>query len=88
MIEQLIETTQKNLRNQEALLCALNDYHKARDAYLIDPDSSKRATLLVKKAMRLQSYLSQEHLGHLFAPDFLTELSFYNQVGKQKLAGS
>ncbi len=87
VIEELIATTQKNLRSQEALLQALNAYNHARDAYLADPDSSKRATLLVKRAMHLQSHLVREHLSHLFSPDFLTELAFYHQVGKNQLAG-
>ena len=88
VIEELIETTQKNLRSQEALLQALNAYNHARDAYLADPDSGKKATLLVKRAIYLQSHLAKEHLSHLFSPDFLTELTFYNQVGKKQLAGS
>jgi hypothetical protein len=87
VIEQLIETTQKNLINQKALLEKLRAYHQARDAFIGDPDSSKLATWLVKRAMHLHLHLEQAHLSHLFSTDFLTELSFYNQVGKHQLAG-
>lgn len=88
VIEQLIATTQKNLYSQEELLRTLNAYNTTRDAFIANPDSSKLATLLVKKAMRLQSHLEKEHLSHLFSSDFLTELSFYNQVGKNQLVGN
>jgi len=88
VLEQLIETTQKNLHSQQELLRSLHAYHAARDSYFGDPDSSKRATLLVKKAMKLHTQLTRDHLHHLFSNDFLTELSFYNQVGKGHLAGN
>ncbi len=82
VVEELIATTEKNLKAQEELLKQLHNYHSARDAFIADPESSKRATALVKRAMRLQTHIEQEHLSQLFSSDFLTELSFYNQVGK------
>lgn len=83
IIQELINTTQKNLEAQQAVLKILVEYNTAREAFITDPDSSKLATRLVKKAMRLQNHIEQEHLAHLFSADFITELSFYNQVGKR-----
>jgi hypothetical protein len=84
-VEQLIETTKKNLENQQMILKLLRTYASAREAYLNDPDSGKLATALVKRAMALHLLLEKEHLLHLFGSDFLSEVAFYNQVGKHQI---
>jgi hypothetical protein len=81
-LEHLIETTRKNLENQQMILKLLRAYATAREAYLSDPDSGKLATALVKRAMALQQLMEKEHLLHLFDSDFLSEVAFYNKVGK------
>ena len=86
VIEQLIETTKKNLDSQERLLKSIQEFNQAREAFLSDLDNGRLATRLVKMAMQLHNYLEKEHLTHLFSSDFLQELTFYNQVGKQQLA--
>jgi len=83
VLEELINTTQSNLNAQQLLLKKMLEFKEAREAFLADPDSGKLATALVKRAMHLQAHLEKEHLAHLFSTDFLMELSFYNQVGKQ-----
>ena len=83
VLEELIDTTKKNLEGQQALLKILFEFKEARDAFIQDPDSNRLATTLVKRAMRLQKQVEQEHLSHLFSADFLMELTFYNQIGKQ-----
>jgi hypothetical protein len=83
VLEELIHVTKTNLEGQESLLKKMGEFKKAREAFLIDPESGKLATALVKRAMQLQLLLEREHLSHLFSSDFLTELAFYNQVGKQ-----
>ncbi len=84
-LEQLVEMSKKNLENQQLILKSVRNYASARENYLADPDNGKLATALVKRAVALSQLLEKEHLSHLFAPDFLSELSFYNQVGKQYL---
>lgn len=82
VIEELIETTKKNLETQEELLKIVSAFNQAREAFLADPDSGRLATGLVKRAMVLQNYLDKEHLAHLFSNDFIRELAFYYQVGR------
>src|SRR5262249_30797883 len=84
-LEQLVETTKKNLENQQDLLKLVRIYYSAREAYLADPDNGKLATALVKRAVALHQLLEQEHLSHLFAADFLSEVAFFNQVGRQHI---
>jgi hypothetical protein len=86
VIEQLIETTKKNLEAQQTLLKLVLEVYQAREAFIADPESGKLATTLVKKAMSLHSHLEKEHLSHLFSSGFLEELAFYNRVGKQQYA--
>lgn len=83
VIMELIQTTKQNLVSQEKLLQLMVDFKNAREAFIKDPNSGKLATALVKKATYLYSHVEKEHLAHLFSTDFLVELEFYNQVGKQ-----
>lgn len=83
VIEELIDTTKKNLDSQQKLHTMIVEFKQAREAFIANPDSGKLATKLVRQAMRLQNYLQKEHVSHLFSSDFLQELAFYNQVGKQ-----
>jgi|ERR1700733_3802883 len=85
VIEQLIETTKKNLDTQQELLKMTLEFNQAREAFISDPESSRLATTLVKRAMRLRSHLEKEHLIHLFSSEFLEELAFYDRVGRQYL---
>jgi hypothetical protein len=85
VVEQLITTTKKNLDAQQRLLQMMIAYNQAKESFLEDPDSSKLATSLVRKSMLLHHHIMQEHLSHLFSTDFLVELSFFNQVGKNQL---
>ena len=85
VIEQLIETTQKNLNAQQTLLKLLLEFDQAKGVYITDPDNGKLATALVKRAMRLHKHLEKERLHHLFPSDFLVELAFFNQVGKNQI---
>jgi hypothetical protein len=82
-IEELIETTKKNLDSQQKLLTMFVEFKEAREVFLADPYSGRAATMLVKRAMRLYTHMEKEHLTHLFSADLLTELAFYNQLGKQ-----
>lgn len=82
VLEQLIEATKKNLDSQLLLKEMMFEFFQTREAFLSDPESGKWATSLVKKATRLHNHVDKEHLSHLFSTEFLTELAFYNQVGK------
>lgn len=82
VLDQLIETTQKNLNAQLLLKGMMFEFFQTREAFLTNPESGKLATSLVKKATRLHNHVDKEHLSHLFSTEFLTELAFYNQVGK------
>jgi len=83
VIEELIQTTKKNLDSQQKLHTLVVEFNQSREAFIANPDSGRLATALVKQAMRLYNYLQKEHVTHLFSSDFLSELAFYNQVGKQ-----
>ncbi len=83
ILEELIETTKKNLDTQQQALKILIAFKDAREAFIANPDSGKLATALVKRAIRLYNLIEDEHLAHLFSQDFLMEIAFYNQVGKQ-----
>ena len=82
-MQELVVTTEKNLNAQKELLTALLKLKRTRAAFVEEPTSRKYATELVKAAVLVETKIEEEHLAHLFSSDFLTELHFFNQVGKQ-----
>lgn len=85
IMRELIQSTKKNLTTQEAVLKHMTLFTQLRAAFIADPTSAKIATQLVKTAMTLHAELENENLSHLFSSDFLTELTFFNQVGVNQL---
>ncbi len=83
VIQELIQGTKKNLESQQHLLNLTLSFNNAREDFLENPDSARFASKLVKEAVQLQNHLVKEHLTHLFSAEFLEELAFYNQVGRQ-----
>lgn len=83
-MQELINLSQKNLNGQRELLTYLLQFNRAREAFIEEPTSAKLATDLVKSAMVVQRKIEKEHLAHLFSTDFLGEVQFYNQLGKQQ----
>jgi mannose-1-phosphate guanylyltransferase len=83
VVQELVAVTEKSLAAQKELLIALVKLKQARSAFIEDPTSRKLATDVVKAAMLVQRQIENEHLAHLFSSDFLTEIQFYNQLGKK-----
>lgn len=83
VVQDLISITEKSLSAQKELLPALVRLKQARSAFIEEPTSRKLATDLVKAAMAVQKQIENEHLAYLFSSDFLTEVQFYNQLGRK-----
>ncbi|MFN0065121.1 MAG: hypothetical protein ACKVOH_02655 [Chlamydiales bacterium] len=87
VMEELIRTTEKNLEGQKRLLKYLIEFQKARNAFVEESSSSKLGAILVRCAMHVHRQMEHEHLAHLFSPEFLEEIRFFNQVGSQAIKG-
>lgn len=83
VMEELIQATQKSLKFQKNLFLSLIAFKEARASFVEDPTSRKKASVLVKAAKCVQKELEQDHLTHLFSPDFLHEIQFFNQLGTE-----
>lgn len=79
-LQELIKTTQNNLKAQQELLASIIKFKEARKAFVDDPTSSKLATILVKRATEAKKQIQKENLHYLFSQDLLTELDFFNKV--------
>ncbi|MCH9608575.1 MAG: hypothetical protein S4CHLAM45_11530 [Chlamydiales bacterium] len=84
-LQELIETTQKNLEGQLQAMQELKAYKEMRGHFLADPDNGKLGTLMVRRAMKLFQELEAQHLAHLFPTEFVDELRFFTQVGEDAL---
>lgn len=83
VLEELISMTKKSLAEQETLLLEMKKYQFTRENFLENPDSPKWATLLVKASLALKKTMQTGNWAHLFSKDFLEEITFYTEVGKQ-----
>lgn len=81
---ELIDTTKKNLEDQQKLLKLVLDFKKTKDAFITDPTSAKIATALVRNAMKVKIEIDKNQWLYLFSNDFLAEIQFFVQVGEQQ----
>src|ERR1700719_493114 len=83
VLSELVNLTKKTLEEQENLLNQLVDFRKKRERFLLEPDSSKLATQLVKSAMKIEKEIEKDHLTHLLSEELLTEVHFFSKVGRE-----
>lgn len=83
ILEGLIQVTKKSLAEQETLLKEMTHFRVCRENFLDNPESAKSATTLVKAALCLNRLIKEGDWTHLFSKDFLEEIAFYTDVGKQ-----
>lgn len=83
ILEELIDSTKNKLEEEKKLLKLLNIFNETRQAFVLEPDSAKLATKLVNVSLRLQSEMEKSHLTDIFPRDFLEEITFFCQVGKE-----
>lgn len=86
-IDQLIEVSRENLKNQELLKELLIEYKKAQEVYFKNPEDRKAASKMVVLAKKVLSQIEENHLKHLFKERFISELTMLSQMANKKQAG-
>ena len=84
IMDSLIERTQKNIENQQAIRNKIQDYKQFRLAIMIDNENKQIACELIASAQEILQRIDQAHLTSYFGEEFLEELRFFSKIAHKK----
>ncbi len=86
VIEQLIEVTTRQLGTQKQIKELMLQFKKQREEFVQGNQTKSHAGRMVRTARQIYEMISSNHLEHLFAKDYLDELTFFSSIaGKTSL---
>jgi hypothetical protein len=80
VIDQLIASTQAQIEREKGLKELMVQFKKERDAFELGNQSKAHTVRLVRSARQVYERIVADHLEHLFAKDYLDELSFFSSI--------
>lgn len=83
-LDRLINATQTSLEKQRELKSAIADYQKLQELYLKNDQDRELLFRMVKSAHKILNEIKENHLLHVFSPDFISELTLFSQVASKK----
>ena len=86
IVELLIETTQKQIDSQKHLKELMFHFQKQREGFVQGNQTKSHSARMVRTARQIYEMIAASHIEHLFAKDYLDELSFFSSIaGKSAL---
>jgi hypothetical protein len=79
-IDQLIETSSRQLEKQRELKELMISYKHQCDLFEKGNESKVHIFRLVATASQLLTKIAENHLQHLFAPEYMEELSLFSSI--------
>jgi hypothetical protein len=87
VIDQLISATEAQIRMEKDLKEMMVQYKKLREEFELGNQTKAQASRLVRTARQISETITANHLEHLFAKDYLDELTFFSSIaGKTSVA--
>ena len=83
-VQAMIEATEGNLAQQQALKELLESYQVREQEYLKNPNDSSRVWGLVSTARDIQSIIDNQNLTHLFSDDQLSEFALFSKIASKQ----
>ena len=80
IIDQLIIATNAQLQAQKQLKELMLQFKKQRETFIQGDQSKAQAGRLVRTARQIYEMIAANHLEHLFAKDYLDELTFFASI--------
>ena len=80
VIEQLIEATTRQLGTQKQIKELMLQFKKQREEFVQGNQTKSHAGRMVRTARQIYEMISSNHLEHLFAKDYLDELTFFSSI--------
>ena len=79
-IEQLIETTGRQLESQQHLRELMLQFKTQQEEFVQGNQTRAHAGRMVRTARQIYEMIASNHLEHLFAKDYLDELTFFSSI--------
>ena len=79
-VEQLIETTGRQLEGQKHLRELMLQFKKQKEEFVQGNQTKSHAGRMVRTARQIYEMIAANHLEHLFAKDYLDELTFFSSI--------
>lgn len=83
VIERLIRMTEKQLQAQKRIKILIGQMYHDRELFLKGDQSKIHAKYMIDSASEMLSLIRLYRLQHLFSPEFMEEVTLYNQIGKK-----
>lgn len=80
IMEQMIMTTTVQLQTQKILREWMIQFNQHKEDFIQGNQTKAHTSLLVRTARQIHESISSSHLQHLFAKDYLDELSFFSSI--------
>ncbi len=79
-VNQLIETTAKQLEAQKQLRDWMIQFEKEKEDFIQGNQTKPHAAKMVRTARQIFEVITEQHLDHLFAKEYLDELHFFSSI--------
>ena len=80
IVEQLIIATSTQLNAQKQMKELMLQFKKQRETFIQGDQTKAHAGRMVRTARQIYEMISANHLEHLFAKDYLDELTFFASI--------
>ncbi len=80
VIDQLIVATTTQLETQKQLRVTMLQFKKQREEFVQGNQTKAHAGRMVRTARQIYEMVTANHLEHLFAKDYLDELTFFSSI--------
>jgi hypothetical protein len=80
VIDQLITATSRQLETQKQMRELMIQFKKQREEFIQGNQTKSHASRMVRTARQIYEIISSNHLEHLFAKDYLDELTFFSSI--------
>jgi hypothetical protein len=80
IIEQLISATAAQLETQKQLKELMLQFQKQQEEFIQGNQTKAHTARMVRTARQIYETLLAHHLEHLFAKDYLDELTFFSSI--------
>jgi hypothetical protein len=80
VIDQLITATARELETQKQMKELMLQFKRQREEFIQGNQTKTHAGKMVRTARQIYELITSHHLEHLFAKDYLDELTFFSSI--------
>jgi len=80
IIDQMISATSRQLEMQKQMKELMMQFKKQREEFIQGNQTKSHAGKMVRTARQIYEMITSNHLEHLFAKDYLDELTFFSSI--------